>query len=48
MIVIRLNNYRRLSAYLGKSCLAIAIVSIAWVAKMLGRRGQCLYLQSTE
>lgn len=35
MILLRLNNCRRLSGYLGKSCLVIAIDSIAWIAKMM-------------
>lgn len=35
MVGIRLNNYRRLSGYLGKSCPAVAMDSIAWIAKMV-------------
>lgn len=44
VLVIRLNNYRRLSGYLGKSCLAVAMDSIAWIAKMIcwGDGAMCL------
>lgn len=35
VIRVRLNNYRRLSGYFGKSFLAVAMGSIAWIAKMV-------------